>query len=1305
MLSKAAHTTPAARHATLLSNGRYSTLVTSRGGGFSTWQNLAITRWRADPTCDPWGPQVLLRELDGGTVWSMGPGPLGCVDAEDVTLSGSFARFRRQVAGLVTTLEIAICADHDAEMRRITLHNPGSQPRTVEVTSWLELVLGPGKADASHPAFSKMFVQTEWDPAGLLLATRRPSAADEPRIHAGHWCSAGPNPTDADPGAPQFETDRARFLGRCRTLGQAVAMQGEARLSGTVGTVLDPIFSVRQRVRIASGARVQLAFWTAAAASREGVMDAFAALQTSAALARSLAAPDAAVSPEDAACERHRDLLAPLLYADPARRPPAHVLVRGRGGPPTLWAGGISGDRPILLQCIGDAADVAAVPDLLDAQRGWQARRLGIDVVCLVRAPADAAEGLMNRLQPLVDAQKDALAARHDTRAEAFVLCSERISAELRDGLLTAAQVVLGCREDDGEVADAAEAAGPAAAREEGLAPARPAALVAAEALFPAAQGDWKELAFPNGLGGFAADARAYRIALAQGRCTPMPWINVMANRDFGFFVSAEGGGYSWSVNSQQNPLTPWPNDPVQDAPHDVLYLRDQDSGQLWSACASPIRVAGARYEVCHGKGYSRFRTEAHGIDSELLQFVPCDDPVKISCLRLRNTGEGARRLCVTAYVDWALAPNGVDGGPHVVTSLDEASGALFARNAWRAPFTDHVAFLDLAGMQQAATADRGEFIGAQGDIGHPAALADGAALSGRVGAGLDPCGALQVHFELAPGATLDLLCVLGEGTSTEAARALVVKYRKAELGAVFEQMCSAWRQLLDTVQVRTPDRAMDLMLNDWLPYQVLSCRVWARTAYYQASGAFGFRDQLQDVLALCLSRPDVVRAHLLRAASRQFVEGDVQHWWLPPEGRGIRTRMSDDRLWLVWAALHYVAVTGERAVLDEEVAFLEGPALEEGQLDAFFAPKVSTQSGSVYEHCARAVDASLGLGPHDLPLIGTGDWNDGMNRVGVDGRGESVWLAWFLLANIDGLSQWAQQRGDTDRLARWRACRERVVAALGASAWDGSWFRRGYYDDGTPLGSAASEECRIDQIAQSWSVLSGVADPVRARQAMRAVSDLLVWRDARISPLLTPPFDFTGHNPGYIKGYPPGLRENGGQYTHGATWSIFAYAALGEGGRAAELFSFLNPVTHADSEAALARYQAEPYAACGDVYSVAPHIGRAGWSWYTGSAGWLYRAGVEAILGFRVQGDELEIDPAMPAGWPGFEIAWQRRDGTGRVTPYTIVVENPAHVSCGVARAMLDGKSIDPRPQARRGVRVPLQHDGQPHQVRVELG
>jgi cyclic beta-1,2-glucan synthetase len=801
-------------------------------------------------------------------------------------------------------------------------------------------------------------------------------------------------------------------------------------------------------------------------------------------------------------------------------------------------------------------------------------------------------------------------------------------------------------------------------------------------------------LEFFNGLGGFAAEGREYVVTLGEGQCTPAPWINVVANPQFGFLASADGSGTTWSLNAQQNQLTPWSNDPVSDAPAEAIYIRDEDSGDLWTATPLPIREASCTYVVRHGFGYSRFEHTSHGISLELLQFVPLEDSIKISRLKIMNRSAQTRQLSVTYYLDWVLGNQRSRTAPFTVTEIEPRTKALLARNAWNMDFQSRVAFMDMAGRQEACTADRTEFIGRHGSLAEPAALLEGHRLSNRVGGGLDPCGAMQTGITLQAGESTELTFLLGEEASSTAAVALLERYRNLDLDAALKGVTDFWEQTLGTIQVKTPDRSMDILVNGWLLYQTLGCRVWARTAFYQSSGAYGFRDQLQDVMALVVSRPGIAREHILRAAARQFEEGDVQHWWLPASGQGVKTRVSDDRIWLAFVVAHYLEVTEDFTVLEEPVPFLAGGPLAPGSQESFSAPAAAA-TASLFEHCIRALDSSLAIGSHGLPLFGTGDWNDGMNRVGAAGRGESVWLGWFLHAALLRFAPIAERRGQSATAAVWRKHAFTLQQAIEREAWDGDWYRRGYFDDGTPLGSVANDECRIDSIAQSWAVISGGAERERARRAMSAVNAQLVSRSDGLVQLFTPAFDRTQHDPGYIKAYPPGIRENGGQYTHAAMWSTLAFALLGDGDRAVELFSILNPINHASTRAGIHRYKVEPYVVCADVYSSPQHVGRGGWTWYTGSAGWMYRTAVEGILGLHLRGRILTINPCIPRGWTGFEITYKY--GASR---YRIAVDNPRGVNAGVSHATLDGREMAGTP-----CEITLVDDGAYHYGQVTLG
>ncbi|HEU4592036.1 MAG TPA: glucoamylase family protein [Steroidobacteraceae bacterium] len=1277
----------------LLCNGRYAVMITAAGSGYSRWNDLAITRWREDPTRDDTGSYFLLREVENGRVWSAGYQPCAVQPTSyEVSFTEDRAEIIRADGDIVTTLEVQVSFEEDAEVRRLSISNAASRPREIEVTSYAELVLGPQAADVSHPAFSKMFVRTEFvERHAVLLANRRRRAPDEPEV----WVSHHAVVEGAAAGAPQFETDRARFIGRGRELRAPLAMLEGHTLSGSVGTVLDPVFALRYRVRVPAGGTVRVAFWTCVAASREQVLELADKHRDTVAHTRAatLAWTQAQVQLRHLGIDASQanlfqQLAGHILFADAAARSPGDAIRRGAGGPQALWSLGVSGDLPIVLLRIEENEDLQVARQLLQAHEYWGIKRLAVDLVFLNDRGASYLQDLHVALESMVRiAQARPRIAGADTRGKVFVLRSDLVTAETRAQLLAVSRVVLAGR--SGSLADQVERMQPAS-----VAAPRPARRAAGTTPFPTDVEGARDLEFFNGLGGFAAEGREYVVAGAGGATTPAPWINVIANRHFGFQVSTDGGGYTWARNSRENALTPWSNDPVTDRPGEAIYLRDEETGELWTPTPAPIRHEQAQYSCAHGFGYSRFQQRSHGLDLELTLLVAQDAPVKLARLVIRNDSPRRRTLSVTAYVEWVMGPSRGPSAAHIITDRDAETGALLARNPWNAAFAG-VAFLDLGGRQGEWTCDRREFLGRHGTLDAPLALVAGTQLGGKSGAALDPCGALRSRFELDPGASTTLLVLLGEADSDISARDLVRHHRGTDFDALLEKTRESWSEVTGAVQVSTPDRALDLMLNGWLLYQALSCRTWARAAFYQASGAYGFRDQLQDAMALGITHPQLLREQILRAAGRQFPEGDVQHWWLPHSGQGVRTHISDDRVWLAYATAHYVQLTGDREVLDTQIPFIEGPPLPREKHDAFFEPLPSRESATLFEHCRRGLEGAS-LGPHGLPLIGTGDWNDGMNRVGEHGRGESVWLGWFLHATLMAFAPLARERGDLALAGAWLGHAARLRAALEQHAWDGDWYRRGFYDDGTPLGSASNDECRIDAIAQSWSVISGAGNPARAARAMEALEAHLLKRDPPLALLFTPPFEKSLQEPGYVKAYPRGVRENGGQYSHAAAWTVIALALQGKAERALEVFSMLNPVRRASSRAEVQRYKVEPYVVAADVYGEAPHEGRGGWTWYTGSAGWMYRAGLEWILGFRLREDQLTIAPCVPADWPGFSIRYLHGRSGPRRTPYLITVERKPQADA-TAQISIDGRVQKPG----RNV-VDLVDDGATHSVHV---
>jgi len=1275
----------------ILSNGRYAVMLTAAGSGYSRWRDIAITRWREDSTRDCWGMYIFLRDEQSGDIWSAGYQPTGVEpDSYEAVFYEDRAEILRRDRSITTALEVLVSSEDDAEVRRVSISNLGARARDIQVTSFAELSLATQAADAAHPAFSNLFVETEYlADVGALLATRRKHADNETPVWAAHVLVAEAETV----GDLQFETDRARFLGRARNLHDPISIIDGRPLSNTVGSVLDPAISLRRTVRVPAGKTVRLIYSTVVASTREDVLaladkyhDAqiFERTHTLAWTQAQVQLRHLGISVEEA--HLFQRLANAVLYSDAALRPSSDVLSQSNLDLSTLWGQGISGDLPMVLARIDDAEDVDLIRQLLRAHEYWRMKQLAADVVIINEKPPSYMQELQGSLEALVRGSQ--LRLSPDTSSASgriYLLRGDLISPEIRAQLQAAARVVLLSRR--GSLAEQimrVQYSESVAPRER---PVR-------ELRYQESPLPQQNLQFFNGFGGFSEGGQEYVTVLGEGLRTPEPWINVVANPGFGFLASESGSGFTWSVNSHENQLTPWSNDHVVDVPGEAIYIRDESSGEVWCPTALPIRDEASTYVARHGQGYSRFQHGSRGILCDLVQFVPAEDPIKISRLVLQNHSGRIRRLSVTAYAEWVLGNSRSASAPYIVTEIDSQSRALFARSLWSGEFGGRIAFADLGGRQISYTADRSEFLGRNGGPDRPAALEHGGPLSGKVGGGLDPCAALQTTVELRPDARVEIVFSLGQAENRESARQLVNQYRSANLDDVLGEATRRWDDLLSAVQVKTPDPSMDLLLNRWLLYQTLSCRVWARAAFYQLSGAYGFRDQLQDVLALGVAKRAVAREHILRAAGRQFLEGDVQHWWHAPSGRGIRTRMSDDLLWLPYTVINFLEATNDTAILDELVPFLEGDALADGQRESYFQPRISETRGTLFEHCARALDRSLSVGSHGLPLMGTGDWNDGMNRVGQEGKGESIWLGWFLHTVLWEFAKVADARGEHARAEKWRLHVSALKAALERDGWDGDWYRRAYFDDGTPLGSAQNSECRIDSIAQSWGIISGAAERGRGVRAMEAVDKQLVRRQEGLILLLTPPFDHAQHDPGYIQGYLPGIRENGGQYTHAAVWTLIAFAALGDGDRAGELFRMINPVHRTNSRANTQRYKVEPYVVAGDIYAEAPHVGRGGWTWYTGAAGWLYRAGLEWILGFRLRGMAFSLDPCIPRSWPSYSIEFRYHSAV-----YKISVENPSGVARGVALTELDGKLL------AGSANIPLTDDGSVHTVKLVLG
>ncbi len=1296
----------------LLSNGRYHVMVSQSGGGYSRWKDLSLTRWREDATRDNWGAFCYLRDVDSGAFWSATHQPtLQHSDSYEAIFTEGRAEFRRRDHGFEVHTEIVVSPEDDIELRRTRITNRARSRRTIEITSYAEVVLAPAAGDNLHQAFSNLFVQTEIvRERQAILCHRRPRSQSDPPVFLFHLMAVH----GAGAQTISYETDRRAFVGRTRTLDAPLALSGVqalragALLGDSQGAVLDPVVAIRQRITLQPQQSVMVDLVTGVAELRAqalALIDKYRDVHL-ADRVRDLATMHAWVNLQQInASEVDAQLFARLassvIYLNPAQRKPSSVPGHNRRQQSGLWGYGVSGDLPIVLLQIGSVDHIELVRQLVQAHTYWRLKGLAVDLVIWNEDHGGYRQALQEQILGLTTAGMGAGMGAYlaDRPGGIFVRSAEHMPPEDRCLFHTVARIVITDTQGSLKAQASRHMAREARAMPAQLLPAP--GLVAAAVLPATASPSWgAELQFFNGLGGFSADGREYVIAttVAAGvaqRSTPLPWVNVLAHAGFGTVISESGSAYTWSENAHEFRYTPWSNDAVSDTPGEALYLRDEESGAFWSPTALPCGGDGL-HVTRHGFGYSVFEHTQDGIESELTVFVAVEASVKFSRLRVRNRSGRNRKLSATGYVEWVLGDLQSKSAMHVSTEVDPHSGAILARNPYSPEFGDRMAFFDADGATRAhgvsISGDRREFLGRNGSLRNPAALRR-VHLSNRVGTGLDPCAAVQVPFELADGQERVITFRLGAAgrRDLDDARVLVLHLREPHaLQDALQAVHAYWQQTLGVVQVQTPDAALNLLANGWLPYQTLACRLWARTGFYQSGGAFGFRDQLQDAMALVHAQPQLLRAHLLRCAARQFQEGDVQHWWHPPQGRGVRTRCADDYLWLAQATCRYVQATGDTDVLQESTPFLQGRALNPEEDSYYDLPAITAERATLYEHCVRAIRHGLRFGQHGLPLMGSGDWNDGMNLVGLKGQGESVWLAFFLFDTLQRFSPLARTLGDAVFADQCLAEAAVLRQAIADHGWDGAWYRRAYCDDGTPLGSAANEECQIDSLSQSWAVLSGAGEATRNRSALNALDSRLVRRALGLIQLLTPPFDQSTLDPGYIKGYLPGVRENGGQYTHAAIWAVMAFAAQGDAQRAWECFDLINPLRHGSTPQQVARYQVEPYVVAADVYAVAPHEGRGGWTWYTGSAGWMYRLILESLLGLHLQGPSLHFAPCLPAAWSGFAL--QYRWGSTR---YAIEVQQVA--GAAELRVVLDGF-------LQATAVVPLQDDGMEHRVQVQV-
>jgi cyclic beta-1,2-glucan synthetase len=1272
-----------------LSNGRYSLLITASGSGFSRWQEVDLTRWRADSTFDDWGSWIYVEDRLNGKLWSATPQPtMAQPGSSEVVFLPHRVEFERQDGDIVLRTTVTLAPEDDVEIRRVTITNHGSEPHVFALTSYSEIILTQQAVDERHPAFNKLFIESEYlKDEACLLFHRRPRSGNESPIFLAHFFVGNHENIELS----GYETDRRLFLGRGGTDKRPAvfsASKEASMLSGSTGATLDPVCVLQAEIAMKPYETAQIVFMTAVAGSRREVLQLVYRYRRWSQVRRAI---DEArfhteheilqLEIDSRDIERFEKLLSPLLFTTPSLRADPGILASNTLGQPGLWSFGISGDYPLLLMRMERDEDVDLLNEVLLAYSYWRRRGLLIDVAILNMRATGYDEDLQTKIHRVLNLTGNS--TNINKRGGIYILREDQMNESERILLQSVARVIL-----DGKAGSLDEQLARLDADLVRLPQFTPIEQPAADSNSPVPRPT--NLLFDNELGGFTSDGREYVIYLAPGQWTPSPWINVIATPEMGCIVSETGLGCTWAQNSGENRLTPWRNDAVADPPAEAIYLRDEDTGEVWSPTPLPTRVD-EPYLIRHGAGYSIFEHASHGLEQSVRVFVAPKDPVKIIQLKLHNASSRTRRINTTYFAEWVLGTTHESTAAYIVPDFASHLFALLARNTYSHDFSQRVAFLASTREPHGVTADRAEFLGSHGRYDYPAAL-ERVGLTPRIQAGLDPCAAMQVLLWLQPGETKEVTFLLGQGNDRPDAERIISYYQNFEnVEAAWEQLNIFWDQMLEQIQVETPDKAMDLLLNRWLLYQSLSARFWGRTGFYQSSGAYGFRDQLQDAMAYVHSNPRLLRQHLLESATYQFEEGDVLHWWHPPAGRGIRTHCSDDLLWLPFVTAYYVESTGDKSILNEKIPFLSAEPLKPGEHERY-GQFPSVPNGSFYEHCCRALAKGTTAGIHGIPLMGAHDWNDGMNLVGANGKGESIWLGWFLSATLKNFARVSELMGERERAEEYRKQAAKIGKAIEKNAWDGDWYRRAYYDDGFPLGSMQNNECQIDSIAQSWAVISRTGDKARAERAMESVYQKLVDHDDELIQLLTPPFDKTPRNPGYIKGYPPGIRENGGQYTHAALWAIWAYADLGQGDRANELFKLINPIRHTETLEEANRYRVEPYVIAADVYSASPHNGRGGWTWYTGSASWMYRLGIERLLGITRREDRLEIHPCIPGEWKAYQINY--RFGKSM---YHIRIENPNGGHSDVKMVTMNGQEI-------QNLEIPLRDDGTVHEIVVML-
>lgn len=1294
-----------------LSDGNLSAMITHAGTGYSVSNGIMTYSWKADPTMDPLGFFFYIKDTENGKFWSAMHQPVKRKpDRYDTWFHNGKIECSRVDDWIETHSEICVSLDDKIELRKLTFTNYSDRERNLEVSSYAEVILNKRVDHDAHPAFSKLFIETEYLPMHhSILAKRRPRSKEEKPIWLVHTIAF--NGQDQTSNSLQFETERSNFIGKGRTLSNPKAMDEGNCFEGSQGNVSDPIVSFRKKIKIKPGQQIKLSFGLGIATSKEQAIQMADTYDSQQAVNRALnlASVHGPVQLNHIAIDSKQahyfhKLSSYVLYSDPTYRANKHLLQINKKKQEDLWSYGISGDSPLVIFRINNSKQLKHVKSLFKAHAFWRMRGIASELLIINEHPPGYRDEVQDAIQLAIESsvERDVF----NKSGGVFTYRVDKIKADDLTLLLSVAHAVFDKELPDfSKINPTAETSSWYTEGQETVyLPLKESGNVKDD-LYNEKQ---QALKFFNGYGGFSKDGKEYHILIKKDSSTgfykfpPLPWINVIANPKFGFITSERGAGYTWSENSRENKLTSWSNDPVTDVHSEAFYLRDEKTKQYWSPTPGPV-TASNFYHVIHGFGYTSFELTSNTLDQKLIQFVPENESIKISKLILKNTGSETQKLSVFRYLDRLLGVDRTNSSRFVIQEASDDAKTLYAKNNYNNEFAGKTVFTSVINPLQNSrfrfTTDRQEFIGRNRSLNKPLAITSKELLENKIQTGGDPCSVIQTIFELAPNEEVTLIFLEGESHTRKEADSIIERYsdiRHADME--FQHIKSFWKKTLSKIQVTTPDKSLDLMMNGWLMYQTISCRIWARTAFYQAGGAFGFRDQLQDAAAALYIDPKLCRKQILRHAKHQFKEGDVLHWWHPPTGRGIRSKITDDRLWLPYVVEFYLQSTNDKSILKEELTYIFARELEPSEHEAYLNPKALQDKGTVYEHCCKAIDISLQFGKHGLPLIGGGDWNDGMNRVGEEGKGESVWLGFFICYILTRFEKVCRIMNDSLRADEYKARAADLKEKLNEVGWDGEWYLRAFYDDGTPLGSKGNDECKIDAISQAWSIFSEVASEERSKQVLKAVEEHLISEDEKLIRLLTPPFDNTDKDPGYIKGYIPGVRENGGQYTHAALWTVKAFAEMGYGEKAVRYLNMINPINHALNQESADKYMVEPFVVAADVYGEAPLTGKGGWTWYTGSAGWMYRVALESVLGLQLNGDSILLKPAISPNWERYTIELILDDGK---TTYTITIENPDGLQTGKLEGHMDGEHVTFKSLPAT---IPVKKDKQKHEIMLTI-